>query len=89
DPFLAATLEEYALAARMDALACRRARVLKELRAEKSPAGADVARLAEETEEVARELERIWLLGNRPSRLRDILDGLAQAVSDYRRRAKA
>ena len=88
DAFLAATMEEYALASRMDALACRRAAILKQLRAGKTPDAEELRRLADETEETARDLERVWLLGNRPSRLRDILEGLAQAVSDYRRRAR-
>jgi len=87
DPFLAATLQEYALASRMDALACRRAAVLKRLRDGNPLSANDLRPLAGETESVARDLERVWFLRNRPSRLCDILDGLAQAVSDYRRRA--
>ena len=87
DPFLAATLEEYALASRMDALACRRTAVLKQLRAGKTPDAQELRRLADATDETARDLERVWLLRNRPSRLCDILQGLTQAVSDYRRRA--
>jgi hypothetical protein len=87
DAFAAATLEEYALASRMDALACRRAASLKSLREGKSLSAKDLRRLAEETEGVAKDLERVWLLANRPSRLCDILQGLTQAVSDYRRRA--
>jgi len=86
DAFLAATMEEYALAAKLDALACRRTAVLKQLRAGKTPDAEELRRLADATDETARDLERVWLLGNRPSRLRDILEGLAQAVSDYRRR---
>ncbi|HET6442585.1 MAG TPA: glycoside hydrolase family 20 zincin-like fold domain-containing protein [Phycisphaerae bacterium] len=87
DAFLAATMEEYAFAAKLDALACRRAAALKQLRAGKTPAAEELRRLADATDETARDLERVWLLGNRPSRLRDILEGLAQAVSDYRRLA--
>jgi hypothetical protein len=87
DAFLAATMEEYALAAKLDALACRRTALLKQLRAGKTPDAEELRRLADATDETARDLERIWLLRNRPSRLRDILEGLAQAVSDYRRRA--
>ena len=85
DAFLAATMEEYAFAAKLDALACRRTAVLKQLRAGKTPDAEEIRRLADATDETARDLERVWLLGNRPSRLRDILEGLAQAVSDYRR----
>ena len=87
DAFLAATMEEYALAAKLDALACRRTAVLKQLRAGKTPAAEELRRLADATDETARDLERVWGLRNKPSRLRDILDGLAQAVSDYRRLA--
>jgi len=88
DAFLAATTEEYALAAKLDALACRRTAVLKQLRAGKTPDAEELRRLADATDETARELERVWLLRNKPSRLCDILDGLAQAVSDYRRLAR-
>jgi hypothetical protein len=88
DAFLAATMEEYVLAAKLDALACRRTAALKQLRAGKTPDAEELRRLADATDETARELERVWLLRNRPSRLRDILEGLAQAVSDYRRLAR-
>jgi len=87
DAFLAATMEEYALAAKLDALACRRTAVLKQLRAGKTPDAEELRRLADATEETARDLERVWLLENKPSRLCDILDGFAQAVSDYGRLA--
>ena len=87
DAFLAATLEEYALAARMDALACRRAAAIQSLREGKSAPAKDLRRLADATEETARDLERVWGLRNKPSRLCDILEGLAQASADYRRLA--
>jgi hexosaminidase len=83
--FLAHRLEEYALAARLDALACARAAVLKDLRAGRTPRAGDVRHLAAETDEAARELERVWLLANRPSRLRDNLRGMRQAAAEYRR----
>ena len=88
DAFLAATMEEYALAAKLDALACRRAAMLKQLRAGETPDAEELRRLADATNETAQNLERVWLLGNRPSRLRDILDGLAQASADYRIQTK-
>ena len=87
--FLAHRLEEYALAARLDALACGRAAVLKGLREGRTPRAADLRALAAETTAVARELERVWLLGNRPSRLRDNLRGMRRAAAEYRKTASA
>ena len=62
--------------------------MLKQLRAGETPDAEELRRLADATNETAQNLERVWLLGNRPSRLRDILDGLAQASADYRIQTK-
>ena len=83
--FLAHRLKEFALATHLDAAACRRAAVVKQLRQGKAPRAADLKGLIAATTETARELERVWLLGNRPSRLRDNLKGMRRAVAEYRR----
>jgi hypothetical protein len=85
DPLLAVALEEFTLATRQDRLACLRGGVIKKMRAGRAPSAAELRRLIAETQETAGELERIWLLGNRPSRLRDQLAGLRQVVAEYRR----
>jgi hexosaminidase len=88
DPFLQVALEEYALATDLDRLACLRAAAVKDVRAGKSPRAGVLKQLIRETEEVTAELRRVWLLGNKPSRLRDELTALRQAVREYRRMLK-
>jgi len=83
DPFLRTTLEEFALATRLDIAACLRTAVLKKMMGGGTPAQAELKKLADVTISTARELERVWLLGNKPSRLRDNLAGMRQAVQEY------
>ena len=64
-------LEEYALAARMDVLACKRALAGKKLRAGKNVPSTELKQLAKETQSVAETFRTLWLARNRPSRLRD------------------
>jgi hypothetical protein len=85
DRLLRTALEEYPLAARLDRVACRRTALLKRLRGGLAAASAELRSLINLTEEVAGELRRVWLLGNKPSRLRDQLAGLRQVAAEYRR----
>ncbi len=85
DPFLRTTLEEFALATRLDSVACLRTSAMRTMVGGGTPGRAEWRRLIEETRTLAREMERVWLVGNKPSRLRDILKGLEQAVGEYRR----
>ena len=85
DPFLHVTFEEYALAAQLDTVACERTAALRQMLDGKSPSPAAWRRLIAATKELARDFERVWLLGNKPSRLCDNLKGLRQAVTDYQR----
>jgi hypothetical protein len=85
DPFLRLTCEEFAAATLLDEAACRRAAVLKQLREGHQPCEREFRRLIEATQTAAKELERVWLLGNKPSRLCDNLKGMRQAVAEYQR----
>jgi hypothetical protein len=89
DPFLRTALEEFALAGQLDIAACLRTAAMKQMMAGRSPSRGEWRRLIEVTLGAARQLERVWLLGNKPSRLRDNLRGMNQAVEEYRRFARA
>jgi len=41
--------------------------------------------MAVATQEAARSLKRVWLLGNRPSRLRDNLSGMRRTLAEHRK----
>ena len=77
-------LAEYRLAAELDRVACRRAILLKALRAGAAPHRAQARRLAADLRRLAERLKRVWLLGNKPSRLRDRLRELRQAQRELR-----
>ena len=88
DPFRHMMFEEYALATRLDMAACLRAAAMKQMMDGRSPSRAKWRQLAKATRDAMRHLERVWLLGNKPSRLRDNLSGMRQAVRDYDRLAR-
>ncbi|MBM4018267.1 MAG: hypothetical protein FJ288_08045 [Planctomycetes bacterium] len=88
DPFERTAFEEFALAARLDMAACGRAAALKQLLAGEQPPRRTLLALSAETEAAARELARVWLLGNKPSRLRDNVAGMRQAIREYRSLAR-
>jgi len=88
DPFLRRTFEEYALATRLDMAACLRAAAMKQMMAGRSPSQAAWRGLIKATRVAMTELERVWLLGNKPSRLRDNLTGMRRAIRDYERLAR-
>jgi hypothetical protein len=71
-PLLQRTMQEFELATRLDALACLHALRQKGSRDCQCGDGP----FARECGMVTDELRRIWRLGNRPSRLRDIVRGL-------------
>ncbi|MCD4824761.1 MAG: family 20 glycosylhydrolase [Phycisphaerae bacterium] len=71
DEFEKLVLEEYALAARMDVLACKRALAGKKLRAGKNVPSTELKQLAKETQRMAENFRTLWLARNKPSRLRD------------------
>jgi hypothetical protein len=88
DPLLRTSLEEFAVATRLDAVACLRAAVLKRMIEGFWPPAAALRELAAETDSAARELALVWLMGNKPSRLRDNLAGMRRAAGEYRRLAR-
>lgn len=81
--FLAGMIEEFRIAAELDALACSRCRVMKRVVAGGKPRAADVRAVLEQTRETAADLRRVWLLGNKPSLLRRHLAGLDFVVKEY------
>jgi hexosaminidase len=85
EPIAQLALEEFPLAARLDRLACLRTEAIKKMRAGRAPRTADLRRLVTLTRKTSEELERVWLLGNRPSRLREQLGGLRRSVREYER----
>jgi len=83
DPFLHRTFEEYALATRLDMVACLRAAAMKQMMGGRSPSRPQWRQLITATRAAIKHLERVWLLGNKPSRLRDNLTGMRRAIRDY------
>jgi hexosaminidase len=67
-------LKELALAARMDCLASRRALIGKTLRSGKSVRTTKLKKLGEQMHELSEDFKELWLLRNKPSRLRDNLN---------------
>jgi len=83
--FLAARFAEYALASRLDAAACRWLMILKDVQDGRQPAPAGLRSYASQAAALAGEVRRVWLLGNKPSRLREILKGLRRVVRECTR----
>jgi len=73
DSFEKLALEEYAMAARMDLLACRRALAGKKLRVGKKVPPLELKQIAGQIQNMAEDFKSLWLAWNRPSRLRDNL----------------
>ena len=67
-------LKEYALAARMDCLACRRALAGKKLRSRQIVRTAELKKLADKMQNMSDDFKELWLSRNKPSRLRDNLE---------------
>ncbi|MBE3068621.1 MAG: beta-N-acetylhexosaminidase [Planctomycetes bacterium] len=88
DPLLGPAMEEFALATQLDTVACLRARAIQQLRAGQAPSAAERRRLIGATRGLLGRIEPVWLLGNKPSRLRDIVRGLRQALAEYGRLAR-
>ena len=82
--FLADSLGEYALAARLDTAACRRGAILRTLLDGKAPKAADVTAAAGALTMLSRELSRIWRRRNKRSRLKYILRDLRRATAELR-----
>jgi hypothetical protein len=77
-------LAEYALAGELEAVACRRCEWLTRRAAGKAVDSGTWRDLAGRTEALAGRFGEVWRLGNRPSRLREILAGFAGTIEEYR-----
>jgi len=76
DPFVLDSLAEFALAARLDVAACRRAALLRRLRRGERPRADAVRALRDALGGLAESVKEVWRRRNKPSRLRDILRDL-------------
>ena len=88
DRFEATALGEFAAAAAMDVLACRRALAARDLRAGKAVRRKDLVALANETRHIAKRFAELWRARNKPSRLADNLALMHRAETESRRLAR-
>jgi hypothetical protein len=72
-PFEELAMDEYAMAARMEALGCRHMELARRVRSGAHLPAEDLRQYAEKLEERAAQFEELWLARNRPSRLADNL----------------
>ncbi|MCK4627229.1 MAG: hypothetical protein KAV00_18090, partial [Phycisphaerae bacterium] len=85
--FEAIAMEEFDLARRMDALACRRILLGRDLHAGKKISAAVLRGLARDMRAMADDFARLWRTRNRPSRLRDNLAAFKQTITEAERLA--
>ena len=88
DRFESLAMREFALAGRMDILACRRALAAKDIRAGKAVPAAVLRALAAETRRISTDFEKLWLARSKPSRLRDNMAMFRAAEGECLRLAK-
>ena len=84
---VALALDEFAVASEMERLACERTLLARKVRLGESVPSARLRRHAAALEECQPEFARLWRLRNRPSRLRDNLNGFRNAASEARQLA--
>jgi hypothetical protein len=84
-PFLQALREEYRMATQLDLLAAERCRTLKAAQAGQRVSAARWRALIRRTHATAEALRTVWLLNNRPSRLREHLAGFRATIRGYER----
>jgi hexosaminidase len=75
-------LKEFELASRMDCLACRRALIGKLLRESKTIRKTELKKLTVQMQDIADDFRELWLLRNKPSRLRDNMRLFKQAIHE-------
>ena len=88
DGFIALALDEFTVATEMERIACERTLLARKVRHGKSVGSERLLRHAAALEECMPEFARLWRLRNRPSRLRDSLNGFRNAASEARRLAR-
>jgi hypothetical protein len=82
DEFERIALDEFRLAAGMDALACRRVEAVLSPRTGSSAPARKLRSLAEDMRAMAADFEGLWRKRNRPSRLRDNLADIRRAADE-------
>jgi hypothetical protein len=80
DPFLTNAIAEFELATQQDLAACSRLLAIKRLRQGKET---NTKPMISQVRQLARQFERTWLMGNRPSRLADNLQRFELAAREY------
>ena len=88
DRFLANIFQEFQLSTHMELLACQRMHLLRLMRAGKTPSAGQWKALKQATRQFLPHFRRVWLLNNRPSRLKDNLQALAAAMKQYDKLAR-
>jgi len=88
DEFESVALEEFELAKMMDLLACKRILIGRDIRAGRIVPAADLRRLSNELRRMSDDFARLWLVRNRPSRLRDNLAALRSTIAEANELAK-
>ncbi len=83
DQFERNMLEEFRLATQLEMAACRSGELIHLLRKSQRPSERQVRRYVREARAVLPQLERVWLLSNKPSRLRDNVVGIRKAIREY------
>lgn len=87
DGFVALALDEFTVATEMERLACERILLARKMRHGESVGAERLRRHAAALDECQPKFSRLWHLRNRPSRLRDNLNGFRNAASEARRLA--
>ena len=78
------SIQEYALGTFQDSLACRRMIIIKRIRQGRPIPPALVRPVLNGLVKMEKELPRVWALGNRPSRLADIVVSLKKLIREHR-----
>lgn len=82
DRFPAIASEEFVVATNMERLACERVLLARRIRSGRSVPASRLRRHAADLDECSLEFARLWRLRNRPSRLRDNLNGFRNAARE-------
>lgn len=76
-------LAEFEVATETEALAAWRVAMLKKLMAGKAPTAAELKKLSQFTRTLLPKFQRVWLRANKPSRLKDVVTSMQNAIREY------